>query len=66
MKGPQADFMEEQSYDGSVFKEYPKGFQKRPVMWVVESHGWKTLDDSVRFMVLSNVYHWRFVRDSMR
>ena len=36
-KGPKVDFTEEQFYDGSVFKDYPNGFQKQPVMWVVES-----------------------------
>ena len=61
-KGPKADLTGEQFYDGSILQEYPNGFHKGPVMWVVESQGWKTLDDGVRFMVLSNVYHWRFVR----
>ena len=49
-RGPKVDFTEEWFYDGSVYKDYPNGFQKRPVMWVVESQGWKTLDDGVRFM----------------
>ena len=51
-KGPKADFTEERFYDGSVFKHYPNGFLKRPVMWVVES----------QLMLLTNVYHWRFVQ----
>ena len=56
-KGPKADFTEERFYDGSVFRDYPNGFQGTACDVGRKVTGME--NSRRRCQVLSNMYQWR-------